>query len=143
MALQQEANDGQRRDALASNIEEPDRLPALLNSLMDISEAESRSLRLQTEPVGLRQLLDEVVELYGYFATDAQVNVGVACSPKIMIAVDRTRFRQVLADLLDNAIKYSAPGSKIAIECEQTDDALRISLHDEGIGMPPAEISKV
>ena len=143
VALQHEASDAQRQDALASNIEESDRLLALLNSLMDIAEAESGSLRLQIEPVRLRKLLDEVVELYEYSAEDAQVSVGVACSQDITIVVDRARFRQVLANLLDNAIKYSAPGSKVAIDCEQTDAYARISFHDEGIGIPPEETSKV
>ena len=143
VALQVESNHEQRCDALASNIEESDRLLALLNALMDVSEAESGSLRLQLEKVLLREVVDEVVELYEYSAEDAQVRVLVNSSSDIAVAADRTRLRQVLANLLDNAIKYSSPGSKVTIDLQQAGDRTVVSFTDEGAGIAPEEIAKV
>jgi signal transduction histidine kinase len=143
VALQVESNHEQRCDALASNIEESDRLLALLNALMDVSEAESGSLRLQLEKVLLREVVDEVVELYEYSAEDAQVRVLVNSSSDIAVAADRTRLRQVLANLLDNAIKYSSPGSKVTIDLQQAGDRAVVSFTDEGAGIAREEIAKV
>jgi signal transduction histidine kinase len=143
VALQVESNHEQCCDALASNIEESDRLLALLNALMDVSEAESGSLHLQLEKVLLREVVDEVVELYEYSAEDAQVRVLVNSSSDIAVAADRTRLRQVLANLLDNAIKYSSAGSTVTIDLQQAGERAVVSFTDEGVGIAPEEITKV
>jgi len=143
VALHNESGVEQLRDALASNIEESDRTLALLNSLMDISEAESGSMRLQLEPVALRRLIEEVVDLYEYSAEDAQVSVSVTGQDAVTLMADRTRLRQVLANLLDNAIKYSRPGGSIVIDIAQNGERTVISFKDDGLGIAPEEIAKV
>lgn len=143
VALHNKTGVEQLRDILASNIEESDRLLALLNSLMDISEAESCSMRLHLEEVKLRQVIDEVVDLYQYSAEDVQVNICVDVASDIAVTADRARLRQVLANLLDNAVKYSVPGGKIIIHVARNDEHVVVTFKDDGIGIAPEDISKV
>jgi signal transduction histidine kinase len=124
-----------QREALASCIEEADRILVMLNTLMDISEAETGMLRLNFEPVPLDALIAEIVELYEDVAEEKGVAVHVRPMPvtstsladngapaadraRLVISGDRDRLRHVLANLLDNAIKYTPSGGSVAIGTE-------------------------
>ena len=91
-------------------IEESDRILTLLNSIMDISEAETGTMRLKLETVNLTQLISDIVELYQYVAEDNHIVVEMDCDEDIYVRADLNRMRQVIANLLDNAIKYTPSG---------------------------------
>jgi signal transduction histidine kinase len=143
MTLQAEAHDVQYREALAGCIEESDRIQKLLDSLMDISEAETGTMRLQLERVAVLDAIDEVVDLYQYVAEDKNVSIAVACEKNVVISADRNRFIQVLANLLDNAIKYSLPGGQVSIKVGREDHRTTIAFEDKGIGVAPEETDKI
>jgi signal transduction histidine kinase len=143
MTLQAEAHDVQYREALAGCIEESDRIQKLLDSLMDISEAETGTMRLQLERVAVLDAIDEVVDLYQYVAEDKNVSIAVACEKNVVISADRNRFIQVLANLLDNAIKYSLPGGQVSIKVGREDHRTTIAFEDKGIGVAPEESDKI
>src|SRR5207248_4147874 len=108
VALQSGADPAAAREALADCVEESERVLNMLNTLMDITEAEAGMMKLQREPVDLVQLAREVLELYEYVAEEKKIAVRVeAAQSPITAQVDRIRMRQVLANLLDNAIKYT------------------------------------
>jgi signal transduction histidine kinase len=143
MTLQAEAHEEQYREALAGCVEESDRIQKLLDSLMDISEAETGTMRLQLEKVAVLDALDEVVDLYQYVAEDKNVSISVTGEKHVVISADRNRFVQVLANLLDNAIKYSLPGGQVSIKVGREDDRTTIAFEDRGIGVAPEETAKI
>lgn len=143
LTLQAEAPHEQCREALAGCVEESERIQKLLDSLMDISEAETGTMRLQPEKVVVADLVEEVIDLYQYVAEDKGVTISVACDPKVLISVDRNRFIQVLANLLDNAIKYSLPGGQVSIKVDREQHRTRIAFEDHGIGVPLEETAKI
>src|SRR4029453_10843043 len=96
----------QQREALADCLEEAERVLSMVNTLMDISEAEAGVLALKREAVPLRPLLDEVVELYEDVAEARHVAVALDPGDDVTVSGARDRLRQVFANLLDNAIKY-------------------------------------
>ena len=106
-ALQPDAEPTATREALADCLEESERVLSMLNTLMDITEAEAGMMKLQREPADLCQLAREVVELYEYVAEEKGITVRTELPLPCEAAVDRTRMRQVFANLLDNAIKYT------------------------------------
>ncbi len=142
-ALQDARDQNACREALADCMEESERVLTMLNALMDIAEAETGVMRLEMSEVSVPELIDSIVDLYEVVAEDKEITVIRHLPQELLIRADRTRFQQVMANLLDNAIKYSGQGRKIEISaCEEDADAV-ISISDEGIGIPANDIDKI
>lgn len=145
LALQQ-ANAGNHssvREALASTVEETDDVLRMLNTLMDITEAESGVLRLQEEEVALPELLEEVRDLYDFVAEDAGVKLSVEAAEAITITADPVRLRQVVANLVDNGIKYTPPGGTVSLSARHRDTGVEIRVNDTGVGIEESEQEQV
>jgi signal transduction histidine kinase len=143
LALQAEDRPEQQRDALVSCIEESDRVLALLNSLMDISEAETGTMRLHLENVDVSSLIRETADLYEYLAEEKKLAVAVECPPDLRVSGDRARMRQVVGNLLDNAIKYTSLNGHIWIKANQQDGEVSVSVRDDGRGILPGERPRI
>jgi signal transduction histidine kinase len=130
-------------ETLADCLEESDRVLTLLNTLMDISEAETGTMKLSLVPVNISNLIEDTVGLYEYVAEDKNITISVNCAKNIAMNADRNRMRQVLANLVDDAIKYTPSGGSIAIDAYHEQDQTVILVKDTGVGIPPEEISKI
>lgn len=142
-ALQPNAEPAAAKEALADCLEESDRVLKMLNTLMDITEAESGMAKLKREPVDLCQLVREVVELYEYVAEERKVNVKTALPGKCEVEVDRMRMRQAFANLLDNAIKYNSQGGTVTISLATEGQTALAWFRDTGQGIPEDEQNKI
>jgi signal transduction histidine kinase len=143
LALQPGADAEGVREALADCVEESERVLEMLNTLMDITEAESGTMKLQKERVDLCQLAREVVELYEYVADERKVTVRTDLPPKCEAEVDRKRIRQVFANLLDNAIKYTPANGQVTISVHDEPNRTVTHFRDTGIGIPADEQDKI
>ncbi|HWX22323.1 MAG TPA: HAMP domain-containing sensor histidine kinase [Candidatus Binatia bacterium] len=156
MALQSGADPAAAREALADCVEESERVLNMLNTLMDITEAEAGMMKLHREPVDLGQLAREVAELYQYVAEEKKITVTVegpestnskSQTPHSKLPVtasaDRTRLRQVFANLLDNAIKYTPGQGQVRISVRPERDQAVASFRDTGVGIPVDEQDKI
>ena len=83
---------------------------------MDISEAEVGAMRLSRERLELAEVVDDAVNLYAHVAEDKGVGLESRPAPGVCVSADRNRMRQVVANLLDNAIKYTPPGGRVEVE---------------------------
>jgi signal transduction histidine kinase len=143
LALQPDAKPDSAKEALADCVEESERVLNILNTLMDITEAETGMMKLQREAVDLCQLMREVVELYQYVAEEKKVTVSADMPVPCQASVDRIRMRQVFANLLDNAIKYTPEAGQvtISVRCEPAQTVAVFT--DTGIGIAPEEQAKI
>ena len=130
-------------EALADCLEESDRVLTLLNVLMDISEAETGTMKLSLVPVNISNIIEDTVALYEYVAEDKTITITVNCAKDIGMTADRNRIRQVLANLLDNAIKYTPHGGNIFIGAYQEQEQTVILVRDTGIGILSDEVGKI
>lgn len=131
------------REALADCLEESDRVMAILNSLMDISEAETGTMKLALEDVNLAELVYEVTGLYEHVADEAQVRMTIDVPRVLSLRADRTRLRQVVANLVDNAIKYTPSGGRVEIAATRAEREVLLSVRDNGIGIPADELPRI
>ena len=131
------------REALADCLEESERLQTMLNTLMDISEAETGAVPLHLEDVQLLGLVQDVVELYAYVAEDKRLRVTVAVPPDLIVPVDRNRMRQVIANLLDNAIKYTPDEGRVDVAASRSDGTAVLRVRDTGAGIAPDDVPKI
>ena len=143
VALQPGAEPGAAREALADCIEESERMLSMLNTLMDITEAETGMMRLQRENIDLCQLAREVIELYEYVAEEKKLTLQAELPAPCPAYVDRVRIRQVFANLLDNAIKYTPDGGIVTVTVQAEHDLAVIRFRDTGIGIPEEEKDKI
>jgi signal transduction histidine kinase len=143
VALQKEADPAAAREALADCVEESERVLNMLNTLMDIAEAEAGMMKLQRERADLCQLVREAVELYEYVAEEKKISVKTELPEGCDALVDRARMRQVFANLLDNAIKYTPEGGQINISVRCATAESLVLFRDTGIGVAPEEQDKI
>lgn len=131
------------RDALSDCLEESDRVLSMLTTLMDISEAETGTMRLNVSEVNVAQAVAEAVELYEDAAEDAGVAISTSVPAALMVRADRDRLRQALANLVDNAIKYTGAGGRVEIEAERDGNQAKIRIHDTGVGIPERDFPRI
>jgi len=100
-------------------------------------------MKLNRQPVDLCQLAREVVELYEYVAEGKGVAVRSELDGRCEALVDPSRMRQVFANLLDNAIKYTPPGGSVTVAVHARGPEAAVAFRDNGIGIPPEEAEKI
>jgi signal transduction histidine kinase len=143
LALQPGADPANAREALADCVEESERVLSMLNALMDITEAETGMMKLRKESVDMCLLAREVAELYQYVAEDKNITVQTDLPAPCEASVDRTRIRQVFANLLDNALKYTPERGQVTLSVRAEPQQAVISFRDSGMGIPDEEKDKI
>lgn len=128
------------RDGLGRALEEAGRVNATLTALMDISQAETGTMKLVREPVVLSRVVDDAVALFADEAEDLGVDLRIDVPPGLEVIGDRTRLRQVVANLVENAVKYSSRGGRIVVKAEDTPGGVMLSVSDTGIGIAPSDL---
>jgi signal transduction histidine kinase len=131
------------KNALADCIEESEKILKLLDALMDISEAETGVMQLDLQAIDVLTLIEGVVDLYRYVAEERGVLIHVTAHQRLSVRADRTRMGQVLANLLDNAIKYTPRGGHVHLVAHQQSKQVVISIRDTGIGIPRDEVPTI
>ncbi len=125
-------------NALGVMFKHADRLKRLVDDLLTISRAESRSFRLETERLDLRELLRRVVEQFDgpIRAQGASVRI-TAGSEGLTLEADALRLEQVFINLLENALKYgNRPGLRIELYAERAGPSVHVQITDNGPGIP-------
>jgi signal transduction histidine kinase len=131
------------RDALAVCIEESDHVLTALRALMDISEAETGLMRLDRAPVSLDRLAGDVLELYEQVAEDAGVSFTLTGDAQARVTGDAARLRQAIANLVDNAIKYTPQGGSVTLEVAHTATESFVRVRDSGEGIAADAIPRI
>lgn len=121
------------------------RLDALTRDLAEISRIERGELQMNILSFDIRPLLLETVDALERQATDRNIQLSLqAPSGELRVDGDRERLGQVLANLVENAIKYNEPGGQVEVVVRVVDqERVRISIVDDGIGIPPDMIPRL
>ena len=132
-----------QREALQDVLEETERVESMLNTLMDISEAETGTMRLNISSVNVAEAVNEAVELYEDTAEDAAITLTADIPGDLFMNADRDRLRQALANLVDNAIKYTSAGGTVEISAARENDMIALSIRDSGRGISERDLPRI
>ncbi|OQY40070.1 MAG: hypothetical protein B6229_02680 [Spirochaetaceae bacterium 4572_7] len=132
------------REAHSDCIEEIDDINHMLNTLLDVTAAENGVLNLNITNFNIYLMLEKTIDLYNFIAEDKMISIDLIFeleNPNIV--GDEGKIRQVIANLLDNAVKYSNKNGKIVVKIFKNDKNIIIEIKDNGIGMSPDEIPNI
>ncbi len=124
---------------MANTIEECDRLLKMINTMLEISEAESGVTTLNLSKVDVSVLIEEACDLFHPLAEEKGLSMEINVPRQCLLLCDKEGVQQVIANLLGNAIKYT-PSGKITVSAEEGNKEVMIRIRDTGMGMPSDEI---
>jgi signal transduction histidine kinase len=131
------------REALSDCLEESDRVLSMLTTLMDISEAETGTMRLAMTNVDVSAIVSEAVELYEDAADESGVTIVSKVPEAVFVRADRDRLRQAVGNLVDNAVKYTTRGGRIEIEAVPDRGDVVIRVRDTGVGIAARDLPRI
>jgi signal transduction histidine kinase len=142
-ALAGPADTAAARTALADCVEEADRVIALLTTLMDISEAQTGTMTLEIEPVRVSEIGAETIDLFEDVAEERGITLISELPDDVRVKADRQRLRQALANLVDNALKYTKRGGRVTLSAERHRQSVTIRVTDTGIGISAEDLPRI
>jgi hypothetical protein len=128
--------------AIERAVADLDGVTSVFQALLRISEIEAGARRSAFVAMDARSLLADLAELYGAVAEENDVTLELQAPAELRIRGDRELIQQAVANLLDNAIKFSRPGGTILLAGERTPDGLRIAVTDQGPGIPDEDVGR-
>jgi heavy metal sensor kinase len=131
------------QEALADCVEESERVITMLNTLMDISEVETGAMKLNLTRVDITELARQLTDFYAEVAEDRGLAISLSAEGKCEAVADENRLRQAVANLLDNAVKYTPAGGRVEVGVKQAAGKVVVSVKDTGIGIPPEDLARV
>jgi signal transduction histidine kinase len=139
LALADGGNPADARSALASCVDETDRVLHLLELLLDVSAAEAGALSLRHEPMDMAVLANRAADLYREVAEQKRITVGVEASGAAPMEGDPVRIGQALSNLVDNALKYTPEEGRVVIATATEPGSVVVTVSDSGPGVPAGE----
>ncbi len=118
-------------------------LLSLINDILDMSKIEAGKMQLQPEPVEPAQLLEQCVRIMRARAEEKQINLLVEGQDLPSIEADPRAIKQVLLNLMSNAVKFTPEGGKVAVRTFDAADGVVIQVADTGIGIPEEDLHRV
>ena len=142
IALIKDADKDLLIDALETSVEESEHIIKILDTLMDISEAETGVMIIDRKSANLSALINRIVDMYQLVAEEKSVYINSTIPKNLNIKIDAARIGQVLANILDNAIKFTPPEGTVTIEAKVNKE-IKIKIQDTGIGIDDEELPRI
>jgi len=144
LALRSSKDPEEYRRILVSNLEEIVRLSAITENLLTLSKADlGQETVLFSEKINLRELLNELYEDSEVIALKKQISIRLEKNEDMSLYGDPLRLRQLMLNLVDNAIKYTPEKGNVTISSERENTFAKIRVVDTGIGIPKEEQRKI
>ncbi len=143
-----ELNDKQMEYAKGA-LDAGERLVMLVDAILDLSTIEAGYMRLHTAPVDVENMFEDILALAEDWTDKQQVALKIECAPQVgSIEADERRVKQVLLNLISNALKFTPAGGSITVSAQRVaavsgDEEIAISVIDTGSGIPEADQARI
>ena len=143
MALAAKGSKADWESLAIGTTEECDRLLEMINTTLDIAEAESGAVRLRIADIDLVTVVLDACELFQTVAEDKQITLTTNLPAQCLVQGDLQRLQRVVANLLDNALKYTPTEGQVAIGLVEEKHTVALSVEDTGVGMSADELPHI
>jgi len=128
-------------EILSQTLEETERLSKIVGQLMELTQLDSGEIELERDRFDLTDLVAITVEQMRLLAEDREIRLQTELEPQINFKGDRYRIKQVLLNLIDNAIKYCPSGSDILVKLSKDGTTVVLEVKDDGPGIPSGALT--
>src|SRR5215210_4109805 len=130
--------------SLDETLAQINQMTEMVESLLTLARADEGRAPLAVEECDLRELVEDVAETAGILGESAGVNEEhTVPSTPVLMAVDKGRIREMLLNMVTNAIKYTPQGGTVSLRLEQDDESVTLSVRDSGIGIAPGDLPHI
>ena len=143
MSLLKEKSLDDYKDMAASTIEECDTLIGMINTMLDITEAEAGVNGAIDEEFELVSLIREACELFRPVTENKKINLRTDLPESLMFKSDRKKMQRIVMNLLENAIKFTPPDGTVAVSAAAQNGELRIEFEDTGAGISESDLPHI
>ncbi len=143
IALRGERSVEEYIETLGSSLEEVERMSKIVNDLLLLSKSDMGHEVTRRDPVDLVTLLDSLLPHFKILAEAQQIELSSSLVEVDTVFGDQLRLRQLLVNLLTNAIRYTAAGGKVDLTLRNIDSGVEIAVADTGIGIPAEDIPRI
>ena len=141
--------DSEQRDYLETAKESADALLTIINDILDFSKIEAGKMRLETVPFSLRESLAQTLKPLALRAQQKGLELDLRVDPQVvdMVAGDPARLRQIIVNLVGNAVKFTRSGGvTLSVQTESQDYehvTIQFTVKDTGVGIAPEKLSEI
>lgn len=143
LALRRPRSAEDYRLVLESSLEEIDRMSRIVDELLFLARADLGEVKMEFKPVRLDMLVEDIQRQAVVLGQEHQVHVAVGAVEPVIVSGDELRLRELILNLVDNAIKYSQAGGKVELRLSQEHGLARLAVVDQGIGISPEAQARI
>jgi signal transduction histidine kinase len=125
---------------IGSALEETDRLSKIVDQLLSISRLDAGEACREVVRLDLGNLATSTADQLRLLADEKSISLVFNVTPNVFVEADQIRLRQVIANLLDNAIKYTHPGGMVEVSVSSSENVAVLQVQDNGVGIAPAAL---
>ena len=133
----------EQSDALARVERSQTHLARLIDDILDFARLEAGRVRVRLEAVPAREIIDDLVPLVEPQAVLKSISITARSADGLVVAVDRQRMRQIMLNLVGNAIKFTSPGGAVRIATRAEANRVRFEVQDNGLGIPADRLKEI
>jgi heavy metal sensor kinase len=130
-------------EMIGSALEETDRLSKIVDQLLSISRLDAGEACREVVRLDLGNLATSTADQLRLLADEKSISLIFNVTPNVFVEADQIRLRQVIANLLDNAIKYTPPGGLVEVSVSSLENVAVLQVRDNGVGIAPAALAHI
>jgi signal transduction histidine kinase len=143
-SLKNDAEIDDLREMGASVIDECDNLVEMITTMLEIAKTDSGTVELNLAPLDITAIVEEAADLFAPLAEDHTVLLKVLQTPEpLMVNGDRPRLQRVIANLLDNALKYTPAGGMVCLSTAREGEFVKVEIADTGTGISEKDLPHI
>jgi signal transduction histidine kinase len=120
-----------------------DELNRYIQSILKVLRVESREFKLNKQVADVNEIIEQAIEQLRPLAAEKNIQIQTEMEPLFSVEFDTILIKEVVVNLMENAIKYTPANGQIAIHSEETEDSIFVRVRDNGEGIRPEDLDKV
>lgn len=143
IALKKDRSPNEYKETIAEALHETEQLTRLTKDLLLLAQSDSDQIKINKVSVNAKEFIEDVFSNAQMLAHDKNIKIHLDSMADGFLILDPDRIRQLLLNLIDNAIKYNKPGGEIRINSQRTNSQFILAVQDTGIGIEPQDIENI